>query len=95
VSADNPVLRAGHHDDGTFRGPIGPGPVVLSALFDVNGHPMPQAAEVRWRSDLEGDLGAGFDITPDLRAGRHEISVSGPDGIGGTFQDRAIIIVGG
>ncbi|GAC1323101.1 MAG: hypothetical protein NVSMB2_20640 [Chloroflexota bacterium] len=71
------------------------GPIQLTALLDLNGHPMPQARDLRWRSDVEGDLGSGFAITPSLRRGRHEVSVIGSNGIGGTFQDRAIIIVGG
>lgn len=75
--------------------PIDAGPVSLKAMIDLHGHTMPGTADVRWRSSIEGDLGSGLVIAPDLSTGTHEITVSAPDGIGGTLEERAIIVVGG
>jgi hypothetical protein len=75
--------------------PIVAGPVRLAVVMDLNGHSMPRPADIRWRSDIEGELGIGFEITPALSVGSHEITVIGSNGIGGTFEERAIIIVGG
>jgi hypothetical protein len=50
---------------------------------------------VRWRSSLEGELGPGLRLTAELGEGRHELTVTAPDGLGGTLSERAIIIVSG
>ncbi len=75
--------------------PIAPGPVALAAMLDTCGRGAVAPDEIHWHSNLEGELGAGYAITPDLREGRHEIVVSAPDGLGGSVQERGIIIVGG
>jgi hypothetical protein len=51
--------------------------------------------EIRWRSDLDGDLGVGYEVSAQLREGRHVITVTAPDGRGGSLEERGIIIVGG
>jgi hypothetical protein len=71
------------------------GPVRLTAVLDLRGHAPLQAHDLQWRSDIDGDLGVGAAITAHLSAGTHQVTVSGPDGIGGTLQEVAIIIVGG
>jgi hypothetical protein len=71
------------------------GNVALSALLDTRGHGALLPPEIRWSSNLDGELGAGYDLTAALSAGRHQLTVSAPDGIGGTLSERAIIIVGG
>jgi len=75
--------------------PVPTGPVTLTALVDRRGEGDVHPAEVRWRSSLDGDLGAGLHLVANLSAGRHELAVTAPDGAGGTLSERAIIIVGG
>lgn len=74
---------------------IAPGAVVLRAFVDTRGHGAIAPHEIRWRSSLEGELGVGLDLIAQLGEGRHEITATAPDGIGGTLSERAIIIVGG
>lgn len=71
------------------------GPVALRALIDTRGRGAIAPQEIQWRSNLEGDLGFGLDLIAQLSEGRHEITATAPDGIGGTLAERAIIIVGG
>jgi hypothetical protein len=61
------------------------GPVALSAGVEGWHDPLSPEA-VRWRSDVAGDLGAGYDLTAELGTGRHRISVIAPDGLGGEAQ---------
>src|SRR3712207_2391353 len=51
--------------------------------------------EVSWHSNLDGELGRGTELQRALSAGRHEITVRAPDGLGGMLSERAIIVVGG
>jgi hypothetical protein len=74
---------------------IPPGPVALHALIDTRGCGAVAPQEIQWRSNLEGNLGFGLDLIAQLSEGRHEITATAPDGIGGTLSERAIIIVGG
>ena len=39
--------------------------------------------------------GGGYDLTADLEAGEHVLTVTAPDGLGGVLTERAIIVVGG
>ncbi|HMF63381.1 MAG TPA: hypothetical protein VK608_04770 [Edaphobacter sp.] len=71
------------------------GPVALSVLIDTRGLGPVRPQEVRWLSSLDGDLGTGYSIAPFLNEGRHELTVTAPDGLGGTLTTRGIIIVGG
>jgi hypothetical protein len=75
--------------------PVAPGAVHLSAVIDHRGLGAPAPDEIRWSSDVVGDLGAGYGIAPDLPAGEHTVTVTAPDGLGGTLSERAIIVVGG
>ena len=74
---------------------IAPGPVTLRADIDNRGRGVPALQDIRWTSSLDGELGLGLDIIAQLSEGRHEIVATAPDGIGGTLEERAIIIVGG
>jgi hypothetical protein len=75
--------------------PIAPGAVPLSAMIDCRGLGAVAPDEIRWHSDLEGDLGVGYEVAAQLREGRHVITVTAPDGRGGSLAERGIIIVGG
>jgi hypothetical protein len=75
--------------------PIAPGPVQLRAMVDLHGHDEPGPHDLRWRSNLEGDLGTGAELLATLGPGTHEITFSAPDGLGSTFAERGIIIVSG
>ena len=72
-----------------------PGPVALSAYIDTRGLGVVAPQEIRWRSNIDGELGAGYDLAAQLSEGRHEITATAPDGRGGTLSERGIIIVGG
>jgi hypothetical protein len=74
---------------------IPPGPVALSALIDTRGRGAVAPHEIRWTSSLQGEIGAGYDLTAELVEGEHALTVTVPDGIGGILTERAIIIVGG
>ncbi len=74
---------------------IPPGPVALSALVDTRGQGAVAPHEIRWSSALQGDLGAGYDLTAELQDGEHVVTVTAPDGKGGLLSERAIIIVSG
>lgn len=71
------------------------GAVALRAFVDTRGRGAIAPHEIRWYSNLEGELGAGLDLIAELSEGRHELTVTAPDGIGGTLSERAIIIVSG
>jgi hypothetical protein len=75
--------------------PTAPGPVPLSAMIDCRGLGAVAPDEIRWRSDLDGDIGSGYEVAPQLRDGRHVITVTAPDGRGRSLSERGIIIVGG
>jgi hypothetical protein len=75
--------------------PIAPGPVALAAMVDTRGLGGIAASEIRWTSSLDGEIGAGYALTADLSEGRHELTATAPDGLGGRLSERAIIIVGG
>lgn len=72
-----------------------PGRVAMSALLDTRGHGALRPHEIRWQSSLQGEIGAGYDLTAELIAGEHVITVTAPDGLGGMLSERGIIIVGG
>lgn len=74
---------------------IGAGPVMMRVTLDLRGHGAPSPREVRWWSSIDGDLGVGTELVADLSAGTHEVSVTAPDGVGGSLAERGIIIVGG
>ena len=74
---------------------IAPGPVALAAAIDTRGRGPVAPSEIRWSSNLDGELGFGYALAPDLSAGTHELTVTAPDGLGGTLSERAIIIVSG
>jgi hypothetical protein len=74
---------------------VASGPVALSVMVDTRGLGAVAPSEIRWSSDLDGELGFGYSLAPGLRDGRHELTASAPDGLGGTLAARAIIIVGG
>jgi hypothetical protein len=69
--------------------------VHLAALVDTRGLGPPSYEEVHWSSDVDGDLGTGYELTADLSAGEHTVTVTIPDGLGSTLSVRAIIVVGG
>ncbi|WP_143198937.1 hypothetical protein [Bradyrhizobium sp. NAS80.1] len=75
--------------------PIAPGAVPLGAMIDCRGLGVVRSDEIRWNSDLDGDLGLGYELVAQLRDGRHLITVTAPDGRGGSLAERGIIIVGG
>jgi hypothetical protein len=75
--------------------PIPSGQVPLSVMIDSRGLGAVAPDEIRWQSDMDGDIGSGYEIAPQLRDGRHVITVTAPDGRGGSLSERGIIIVGG
>jgi hypothetical protein len=75
--------------------PIAPGRIALSAMIDCRGLGAVPPDEIRWHSDVEGDIGSGYEVAPLLRDGRHVITVTAPDGRGGSLSERGIIIVSG
>jgi hypothetical protein len=74
---------------------IPPGPVALTAMVDTRGLGAITPADIRWSSSIDGELGFGYALTPDLSEGRHELTATAPDGLGGMLTERAIIIVSG
>jgi hypothetical protein len=74
---------------------ISAGPVALRALVDCRGLGAVPPQHVRWQSSLEGEIGVGLDLVAHLGEGRHDLTVTAPDGLGGTLSERGIIIVGG
>jgi hypothetical protein len=64
-------------------------------MIDCRGLGAVAPDEIRWQSDVEGDLGVGYELAPHLREGRHLITVKAPDGRGGSLEQRGIIIVSG
>ena len=74
---------------------IEPGYVALAAMVDTRGLGAIAPTDIRWSSSLDGDLGFGYALTPDLSEGRHELTATAPDGLGSMLAERAIIIVGG
>jgi hypothetical protein len=74
---------------------IKPGPVALRAFVDSRGRGAPAPQEIRWTSSLDGELGFGRELVAQLGEGRHEITATAPDGIGGSLAERGIIIVSG
>jgi hypothetical protein len=75
--------------------PVPPGPVTLAAMVDTRGLGAPAPPEIRWSSSLDGELGSGYSLTAELSEGRHELTATAPDGLGGVLAEHAIIIVGG
>jgi hypothetical protein len=75
--------------------PLPAGRVSLRASVDTRALGGIAPMDIRWTSSLDGELGFGYALSPDLRAGRHELTVTAPDGTGGTLSERGIIIVGG
>jgi hypothetical protein len=69
--------------------------VPLGAMIDCRGLVVVRSDEIRWHSDLDGDLGLGYELVAQLQDGRHLITVTAPDGRGGSLAERGIIIVGG
>ena len=71
------------------------GPVALAAHVDTRGLGPVIPQDIRWESNLDGELGTGYSLAPYLSEGQHELTVTAPDGLGGRLAERAIIIVGG
>ena len=90
-----PTPRRLHLDVPGADCPVPAGAVHLAAMVDSRGLGAPSYEEVHWSSDVDGDLGAGYELTADLSPGEHTVTVTVPDGLGGTLSERAIIIVGG
>jgi hypothetical protein len=65
-----------------------PGKVELRAFVDTRGLGPVLPHEVTWTSDRDGELGRGFTLLASLWRGRHEITASIPDGVGGTVKER-------
>jgi hypothetical protein len=61
---------------------VAAGPLALSVAVEGWQDTLTPEA-VRWRSDLAGDLGAGYELTSELGPGRHLVTVVVPDGLGG------------
>jgi hypothetical protein len=68
---------------------------LLRAFIDTRGHEMCLPNEVRWHSSIDGELGFGLDLAVALGEGRHVITATIPDGIGGRLTETGIIVVGG
>jgi hypothetical protein len=64
-------------------------------MIDCRGLGAVRPDEIRWHSDLDGELGVGYELAAQLGDGRHVITVTAPDGRGGSLAERGIIIVGG
>lgn len=75
--------------------PIAAGSVALAATLDCRGLGSVLPTDIHWSSNLDGELGFGYVLAPELSAGRHELTATAPDGLGGTLAERGIIIVGG
>jgi hypothetical protein len=90
-----PQPRRLYLDVPSDRCAITPGPQPLSVMVDTRGLGAIAPEAIRWSSNLDGELGFGYSLAPELREGKHELTVSAPDGLGGTLNERAIIIVGG
>ena len=102
-------LRAGQRDSEPFDLPpvprglhlrlrvqeCAPHSVQLSAFIDTRGLGGVAAHEVAWASDRDGELGRGYEVSARLSDGRHVVTATIPDGLGGTLAERGIIIVGG
>jgi hypothetical protein len=72
-----------------------PQSVRMSASIDTRGLGAVEAQDVVWASDRDGELGRGHQLWSRLTEGRHVITATIPDGLGGTLAERGIIIVGG
>lgn len=75
--------------------PVRPGPVTLTAHVDTRGLGAIDPMEVRWVSNLDGELGFGFVLNTQLSPGRHELTVTAAIGREHSISERGIIIVGG
>src|SRR3954453_21709930 len=64
----------------------------LAAMIDCRGLGAMRPSEIRWHSDLDGELGVGYDLVAYLRDGRHSITVTAPDGRGGSVSEHGIFI---
>lgn len=71
------------------------GPVPLRVRIDLRGHALPSPRELHWSSSIDGDLGTGPELVAELSAGTHAVTVTAPDGVGGTLAEHGIIIVSG
>ncbi len=71
---------------------IASGAVSLRAYVDTRGRGALMPHEVRWQSNLDAP---GLDPVAQLSEGCHELTVTAPDGVGGTPSERAITIVSG
>ena len=71
------------------------GEVALAAHLDLRGHDAPPERALHWSSSLDGDLGVGRNLATTLSRGRHELSFTSPDGLGGAVTEHAIISVSG
>ncbi|MCC7341745.1 MAG: hypothetical protein IT170_11725 [Bryobacterales bacterium] len=75
--------------------PVHDGAVTLTAHIDARGLGGVHPKEVRWVSNLDGELGFGFVLNTQLSPGRHELTVTADLGHGNGISERGIIIVGG
>ena len=91
-------IRTGHAITDAFQVPRRPRDVIISApTADIAaGEPVTlvgeafsphyggaSPSELRWYSDLDGELGSGREIRRALRPGLHQITLRAPDGQGG------------
>ncbi|HEX6683389.1 MAG TPA: hypothetical protein VF062_11365 [Candidatus Limnocylindrales bacterium] len=58
------------------------------------GQGLSDPAETRWESDVDGELGSGHSLVVVLSPGKHVLTVSVPDGLGGTSRHRTTVTVG-
>jgi hypothetical protein len=58
-------------------------PVTLVGEAFSQHHGVASPSELRWSSDLDGDLGAGREVRGVLQPGLHEVTLRAPDGQGG------------
>lgn len=67
----------------------------MAVRVDNRGYGALAPQEIAWSSNLDGHLGFGYALVAQLSEGRHELTVSAANGIGGQISERGIIIVSG
>lgn len=68
-------------------------PVELAAYIqDPEEHPFPDD-QVSWQSDVDGDLGVGWSVTPKLSQGSHVITATATDETGTASSDSVTLNV--
>jgi hypothetical protein len=61
-----------------------PPTVLLSGGGYGQGQGLADAADTPWTSDRDGPLGTGHEVLAHLSPGAHRLTLSVPDGLGGT-----------